>query len=130
LSSDKRVGLFCQGGHGRTGYVASVVLGKLGYEDPIQFLRSRYCRRAVETDAQIRHIAAVLGKPGLISKHEVEVCSSFEELLIYYHGYESLPGFSENLTCGECANFMAGKCQTLDIARRKSDIACYDFVMR
>jgi len=32
LSSGKKVGLFCMGGHGRTGYVASVVLGKLGYE--------------------------------------------------------------------------------------------------
>jgi len=72
LNRNKKVGLFCQGGHGRTGYVASVVLGKMGYDDPIQFLRSKYCRNAVETSAQVRHIAGVLEKPKLAQKYAVQ----------------------------------------------------------
>jgi hypothetical protein len=65
ISDGKKVGIYCMGGHGRTGYVASVVLGKLGYEDPIKTLRSVYCPNAVESDAQIQHIADVLDKPEL-----------------------------------------------------------------
>lgn len=66
LGHGKKIGLCCLGGHGRTGYVASVVLGKLGYEDPIGYLRSNYCRCAVESVAQIQHIAKVLEKPELV----------------------------------------------------------------
>lgn len=72
LKYGKKIGLFCFGGHGRTGYVASVVLGKLGYEDPIGFLRQHYCKRAVESSAQILHIAEVLGKPKLAENYTVQ----------------------------------------------------------
>jgi hypothetical protein len=80
ISSGKKVGLFCMGGHGRTGYVAAVVLGKLGHKDPIKFLRSRYCRNAVESDMQIQHIADVLGKPELAEKYTIQhTVSVFED---------------------------------------------------
>lgn len=62
LREGKKVGLFCMGGHGRTGYLASVVLGRMGYADPIGFLRRHYCAGAVESAAQARHIASVLGR--------------------------------------------------------------------
>ncbi len=52
LQAGKRVAVFCAGGHGRTGYVASCVLHRLGQEDPIGFLRRNYSPSAVETDAQ------------------------------------------------------------------------------
>ncbi|MBO4651970.1 MAG: hypothetical protein J5649_01490 [Lachnospiraceae bacterium] len=49
LQAGKRVGLFCVGGHGRTGYVASCVLHMLGTKRPISFLRDQYSMKAVET---------------------------------------------------------------------------------
>ena len=52
LRAGKRVALFCVGGHGRTGYVASCVLHRLGIENPIAFLRKNYSLSAVETEAQ------------------------------------------------------------------------------
>ena len=52
LESGKRVGLFCSGGHGRTGYVAACVLIRQGVENPISYLRGRYCRHAVESQEQ------------------------------------------------------------------------------
>lgn len=66
LAEGKRVGLFCIGGHGRTGYVAALVLGAIGYEDPIAHLRTEYCKKAIETQEQIKGIATFLGDPSLL----------------------------------------------------------------
>ena len=49
LSAGKRVAVFCVGGHGRTGYVASCVLFCLGKKDPISFLRKNYNYSAEES---------------------------------------------------------------------------------
>lgn len=65
LNSGVKVGLFCMGGHGRTGYIAAIVLGLLGYDDPIGFIREHYCCLAIETNEQVEHIADVLDKPEL-----------------------------------------------------------------
>ena len=56
LGEGKRLGLFCSGGHGRTGYAAACVLVRLGVSDPYKLLRGRYCRMAVETDIQVEAI--------------------------------------------------------------------------
>ncbi|MBP5489927.1 MAG: hypothetical protein J6Y10_04940 [Lachnospiraceae bacterium] len=52
LKAGKRVGLFCVGGHGRTGYVAACVLHMLGQKRPIAFLHDKYSEKAVETVEQ------------------------------------------------------------------------------
>lgn len=65
LRKGKRVGLFCVGGHGRTGYVAACILFQLGIENPIAFLRLNYSASAVENAKQeqaverfcLRHVA-------------------------------------------------------------------------
>ena len=49
LQAGKKIALFCIGGHGRTGYVASCVLHMLGTKRPISFLRDQYSEKAVET---------------------------------------------------------------------------------
>lgn len=88
LRSGKKVGVFCLGGHGRTGYVASVILGRLGCEDPIQFLRSHYCKSAVESYAQIQHIAEVLGNPKLAKKHKPHsLADRFADWYPYDYGF-------------------------------------------
>ena len=56
LDNEKKVALFCAGGHGRTGYVAGCVLANKGIKDPIGFLRKEYSPHAVETDAQAEEI--------------------------------------------------------------------------
>lgn len=88
LSAGKKVGLFCLGGHGRTGYVAAVILGQLGYKDPIQFLRSHYCENAVESSAQVEHIAHLLGNPILAKKHRPHRSTGrFAEQYLYDYGF-------------------------------------------
>lgn len=56
LDAGRIVGLFCAGGHGRTGYVAACVLAMRGVENPIAFLHAQYCHYAVETEEQIEAI--------------------------------------------------------------------------
>ena len=52
IKKGQRVAVFCLGGHGRTGYVASCVLHLLGVKNPVAFLRENYHRKSVETAEQ------------------------------------------------------------------------------
>lgn len=134
LNHGKKVGLFCMGGHGRTGYVASVVLGKLGYDDPIGFLRSNYCRKAVESNAQIWHIAEALGKPELIERYGFQ--SIFDGLDYSFLDFHDLYGLEDGYfskgsaidTCGNCVRRKAGKCQKYRTPVDEDDFACDDFI--
>lgn len=83
VKAGKSVGIFCFGGHGRTGYFASVVLGFLGVEDPVKLLRERYCKEVIETDQQLEHVAIALNKPDLYTKYEAHGGLS---LYSYYGG--------------------------------------------
>jgi hypothetical protein len=82
LNEGHKVGLHCLGGHGRTGYIAALVLGRIGYSDPIKLLREQYCSKAVETNEQVAHIAKLLNKPEIKENYTVfynkyEHCSLF-----------------------------------------------------
>lgn len=56
LSNGKKVGMYCIGGHGRTGYMTALVLGLLGYKDPIGYIWKNYCLSAIEAMAQAKQI--------------------------------------------------------------------------
>jgi len=51
-SKGKEVVVSCIGGHGRTGTVLAVWAGLNGVENPIEYVRERYCECAVETEEQ------------------------------------------------------------------------------
>ncbi len=58
----------CLGGHGRTGLAAAIVLYLLDEEtfegeDPILWLRRKYCEEVVESNEQIKYIYDTLGLP-------------------------------------------------------------------
>lgn len=48
----KRIGIFCSGGHGRTGYVAACLLASLGIEEPVGYIHRNYCINAIESREQ------------------------------------------------------------------------------
>ena len=75
--NNKKVGLFCLGGHGRTGYVACGVLGKLGYADPIAQIRKVYCKSAVESNSQIKQIAKYCNAPSLEAEYYIDEFQGF-----------------------------------------------------
>lgn len=61
----KRVVVSCQGGHGRTGTVLSILSVLMGAvkkeEDPVKFIREKYCQEAVETKTQCDYIENITG---------------------------------------------------------------------
>ncbi len=64
LEAGKSIHVGCIGGHGRTGLVLAAVCVMMGVGenlDPIGFLRSAYCPKAVETAAQVEFLALVFG---------------------------------------------------------------------
>ena len=70
LENRKKVGIFCLGGHGRTGYLACLVLGALDYADPIRYIRENYCKLAVESNSQIKQIAEKCEAPWLYDEYK------------------------------------------------------------
>lgn len=70
LENKKKVGIFCLGGHGRTGYIACLVLGALDYADPIRYVRENYCKLAVESNEQIKQIAEKCEAPWLYDEYK------------------------------------------------------------
>jgi len=108
IKKGKSIAIFCSGGHGRTGYFTSLLLGKLGVEDPIELLRDKYCKNAVETDSQIKAIARFLDKPELNARHFATAGQLFD----YYNQYYSVQpkkqvGFHQENTkrCMDCIYF-------------------------
>lgn len=86
LETNKKVCVFCNGGHGRTGYIVSCVLGKLGITDPIEYLRTVYCKNAVESIGQIKSIANYIGNQELITKYsKIEYEDAYHQNLIQYY---------------------------------------------
>ena len=64
LTKGYNAGVCCTGGHGRTGYVAAGVIGKLlPVDDPVKYLRKNYCDHAVESQDQLDSIATYLDRP-------------------------------------------------------------------
>ena len=54
LQDGKTVHVGCIGGHGRTGTVISAIVAELLEEkDAIQWVRKHYCKKAVESKAQV-----------------------------------------------------------------------------
>ena len=53
--------IICQGGHGRTGMVLSILAGlAFGFQEPITWVRKNYCIHAVETNAQAQYVWEML----------------------------------------------------------------------
>lgn len=60
------VGLYCMGGHGRTGTALSILACLCGAvpadADPVEWVRQQYCSEVVETEEQTRYVAEMTGR--------------------------------------------------------------------
>jgi len=74
-----RIGIKCTGGHGRTGTVLAIYAWLLkGVDEPIKYVRKRYCENAVETFEQIEYIRDLTGT------HEiVDGSKSWSPVVVY-----------------------------------------------
>ena len=98
LEEGKLVGMFCMGGHGRTGYIAACVLGLLGVEDPIDYIRTNYCIKAIESNEQVRAISKFLHKPELYTKYK----EAYDYGAYYGSYYGAYGGYGFNEEDAEC----------------------------
>lgn len=133
LRSGKTVGVFCIGGHGRTGYFVSIILGLLGVEDPVGTLRKKYCEHAVETNQQLKEIAAVLEKPWLIKEYEMPDLTPMRYGSLSYggsyggYGWYGSPDRGSTKgkeVCGDCYYFYKGVCDISGSFRLEKEKAC------
>ena len=67
--SGKSMGIFCYAGMGRTGYIAAIILGKLGIEDPFEYIWKNYSDSAIQTSGQFNQVTELLERPDLHSKY-------------------------------------------------------------
>ena len=90
--------LYCMGGHGRSGTAAAIICALTGLcpegEDPVAWLREKYCSNAVESDSQIKYIELITGRKvtAAIAKHH-----SYN----VWNGYGSYPQHGSALTSEE-----------------------------
>jgi protein-tyrosine phosphatase len=56
----------CQGGHGRTGTALAIICSLLNIipenEDPVKWVREKYCKKAVESNEQLNYIELITGR--------------------------------------------------------------------
>lgn len=150
IKDGKSVAIFCLGGHGRTGYIASLVLGELGVYDPIGYIRTVYCEYAIESYSQVKAIASYLDKPEFLEKYFIDEKTIFTDWGLYNYGYygstyghksEYKSYKSDNKTntkrescknCGHCSTIydgcLFGKCEVIQKTVGLSDKSCDSFV--
>lgn len=64
LAAGKTVHIGCIGGHGRTGLVITALVARLGIDpDPLNWVRTNYCKKAVESAAQENFLLVHFGVP-------------------------------------------------------------------
>lgn len=89
LNAGLKVGICCMGGHGRTGYFASCVLGKWKpeIENPVDYLRENYCSEVVESEDQLNEIAEFLGNPEILKSGVRDYLKGYSAKLDNYGYY-------------------------------------------
>lgn len=61
LSDGLSVHVGCVGGHGRTGMFLAAMVSLLGETDAINYVRENYCKKAVESEMQIKFLTDKFG---------------------------------------------------------------------
>jgi hypothetical protein len=62
INDGKKVHAGCIGGHGRTGIVLSALVAQMtGLEDPINYVRTHYCKKVVESKEQVDFLVEQYG---------------------------------------------------------------------
>lgn len=73
LEQGKSIHVGCIGGHGRTGLVlAAMVAFIMDEADPITYVRDNYCKKAVETDAQVKYLNNHFNTPMAVPYYQIK----------------------------------------------------------
>lgn len=122
--SRHKIGIFCLGGHGRTGYLTAALLWELGYvqkagyDDPIQFVRDKYCKNAVESFEQVESLEMYTGIKGLAEKHPDNFSFRYYNSVNWSNYYEWKNGWVEDDTTAVSDNWKQEDFDDLDYVGR------------
>ena len=61
IEAGRKVHCGCIGGHGRTGMFLAALVSKFGEKDAISYVRTNYCKKAVESSTQVKFLADRFG---------------------------------------------------------------------
>lgn len=61
LDEGKKIHCGCIGGHGRTGMFLAALVSKFGEKDATSYVREHYCKKVVESQAQVEFLAKHFG---------------------------------------------------------------------
>ena len=92
LEAGRKVHCGCIGGHGRTGMFLAALVSRFGEKDAITYVRKHYCKKAVESSAQVKF----LGKEfGITAAEGYKSYSSSKDVVVHSpktpHGSGSSP---------------------------------------
>lgn len=73
ICDKRRIAIFCIGGHGRTGYIASCLLYRLGIKNPIAYIRKNYCMHFTKRDIGDAELARIAAEHVSDPKHLEEI---------------------------------------------------------
>jgi len=59
----KSIEFFYYAGFGRTGYIAMIILGKPGIDDPFEYIWGNYSNGDIRTSVQFNQATEILKKP-------------------------------------------------------------------
>lgn len=136
VKDGKNVAIFCLGGHGRTGYIASLVMHEMEVVDPIGLLRSNYCEKAVESSNQVDAIATYCEDYTLMDKYRASTLSwaDFADIIDYggwggYNNYNygkvvTYQATADEETAEEYYNKAIGKETCGNCAENWHDVCC------
>ena len=83
----KNTVVYCMGGHGRTGTALAILAVLMGVKtkNPVEYVRTNYCKEAIETEEQIKYIEYVTGCD---LKDEIKKYRKKEKSNIYTQGVD------------------------------------------
>lgn len=95
--------------------------------------RKHYCKKAIESDTQIRHIAEVLRKPELVERYSTQnVVNGLFDAPIgpwWDYGIETASLLhADSPVCGECSRQKDGLCEIYHTLVDVDEIACENFL--
>lgn len=111
--------VYCLGGHGRTGTALSILAGVSGVtkSDPVEYIRNRYCKNAVETVSQEKYVEDMTGlKVDSAGFYKGKHSDSYS-----FYDYCKVNNIGNELTAAEkqeekdysdyCVDFWSGTCE-------------------
>ena len=113
---DGAVLLYCMGGHGRSGTAAAILCSLSGLipgdQDPVHWVREKYCKKVVESDVQVEYIEAITGR-------KVHCVAAKETTYSTWKGHKAVEHYPKKKVGGNGGSKVKQKTDPSRLSKRK-----------